>query len=82
LLRLIPTAETCIVPPARDPKKEYHKNYDWKLIEFARAIRYCLMSEKQLVEFGAHLNEFAHLLVKVDLKRRPGINLNGHCLIH
>jgi len=72
LMGNIQVAMDSTIPPVRDPKKEYHANYDWRLLEFAKAVRYCLMSKKQIAEFGARISSYAELLAKVDGQRKGG----------
>jgi len=70
LVRLISTAERSVVPPKLTANQEIPEGYDWRLLEFAKAIKECLVDDKQFQEFGAHLKQFASLISTVDGYRR------------
>jgi len=72
LMKLTPVASRSIIPPIRVANIEYHKNYDWRLLEYAYAVKACLVGEKQRQIFGKYIVKYAELLENVDKNRREG----------
>jgi len=72
LMRLITEASRCLVAPARVANAKYHPDYDWRLTEYANAVKMCLFNEKLRGLFGGNIVRFAELVQSLDKYHRVG----------